>query len=300
MSIGFNGANSLRRTTGLLDFNADYTIGALYRLTAIAGSDRTLVHMSSNTSNHNSSEQIAVVNAGGGLMKCVSFDSGGAVNGDGTGGTFATGTWFGCFMRRSGSQVDFVRDGTVECGFSVSPSGRAASAQHTIGRWVNIVINGWNGEIVGIRGWQRALSDAECATESRRISPATWRDLRFFCPLLQANDYRDFVAQSDWTFQNTPTTSDNPPYPWGVPRHTAVDIAVQRAFPNADVSDGNWQNELGNNTNLFASVDEPFLNTSDFIESPVTPVNEAVKLGLGSLSTPKSGDVKIFIWHQTT
>jgi len=39
-------------------------------------------------------------------------------------------------------------------------------------------------------------------------------------------------------------------------------------YPNADVTDGSWLNELGNNTNLYASIDEIAANDTDYIESP--------------------------------
>ena len=40
---------------------------------------------------------------------------------------------------------------------------------------------------------------------------------------------------------------------------------AQTARPDADISDGNWVNQAGNNTNLFASIDESTASDSDYI-----------------------------------
>lgn len=51
--------------------------------------------------------------------------------------------------------------------------------------------------------------------------------------------------------------------------------------PNADDVDGNWLNESGSNTNLFASLDETVASDTDYIQSPATPVNEVCRIALG-------------------
>ena len=40
---------------------------------------------------------------------------------------------------------------------------------------------------------------------------------------------------------------------------------AQTARPDADISDGDWVNQSGNNTNLFASIDESTASDSDYI-----------------------------------
>ena len=40
---------------------------------------------------------------------------------------------------------------------------------------------------------------------------------------------------------------------------------AQFARPDADISDGNWVNQAGNNTNLFASIDESVAADGDYI-----------------------------------
>jgi len=64
----------------------------------------------------------------------------------------------------------------------------------------------------------------------------------------------------------------------------------QIARPTSDISDGNWLNELGNNTNLFASLDEVTPLDDDYIISPLNPSSEPVTIGMDSaLQTPLAG-----------
>ena len=62
--------------------------------------------------------------------------------------------------------------------------------------------------------------------------------------------------------------------------------------PDDDSVDGNWLNQGGSNTNLFASIDEDAgsLSDADYIQSPANPTNEACKIRLsdpaGALSEP--------------
>lgn len=74
---------------------------------------------------------------------------------------------------------------------------------------------------------------------------------------------------------------------------TAVTQSVESTIleflrPNADVTDGSWTNELGNNTNLFASIDEETANDSDYIRSSDSPTNDTAEV---ALSDPSGGTV---------
>jgi len=58
-------------------------------------------------------------------------------------------------------------------------------------------------------------------------------------------------------------------------------------WPNADDVDGNWLNESGNNTNLYASLDETSASDTDYIVSPNNPVDEVCKIALSDpVGTP--------------
>ena len=52
--------------------------------------------------------------------------------------------------------------------------------------------------------------------------------------------------------------------------------------PDTDALDGNWKNESGNNTDLFASLDETSASDSDYIQSPVDPASEVCRIGLSN------------------
>jgi hypothetical protein len=57
------------------------------------------------------------------------------------------------------------------------------------------------------------------------------------------------------------------------------------ARPDADVTDGSWLNELGTNTNLFASIDESAANDSDYIQSSLSPSTaDVVEINLSDIT----------------
>jgi len=71
---------------------------------------------------------------------------------------------------------------------------------------------------------------------------------------------------------------------------------TQYARPDSDVSDGDWLNSAGNNTNLYSYVDEdpncgssPCYNDSDYIYADDDfGSTEEVTLGLGDVTQPSS------------
>lgn len=64
--------------------------------------------------------------------------------------------------------------------------------------------------------------------------------------------------------------------------------APQIAVPISDVTDGSWLNELGSNTNLFASLDETVASDVDYIiSSALAPAaTDTCEVGLTSLTDP--------------
>jgi hypothetical protein len=64
-------------------------------------------------------------------------------------------------------------------------------------------------------------------------------------------------------------------------------VSVQKAIPSADVTDGNWLNESGSNTNLFASIDEADTpSDADYIQSAANPSSDLVEYGLSTVTEP--------------
>lgn len=64
-------------------------------------------------------------------------------------------------------------------------------------------------------------------------------------------------------------------------------VELASFYPNMDITDGNWTNELGNNINLYASVDETDINDDDYIQSEFNPNNSAVVLKLPDIPDPE-------------
>jgi hypothetical protein len=78
--------------------------------------------------------------------------------------------------------------------------------------------------------------------------------------------------------------------PTQVLAHYYAGLDVQRVRPTADVADGNWLNEAGSNTNLYASIDEVTASDSDYIQSGASPASaDIVQVRFGALTDPAVG-----------
>jgi hypothetical protein len=65
-------------------------------------------------------------------------------------------------------------------------------------------------------------------------------------------------------------------------------IILQVARPSADHTDGNWTDAVGNNTALYASIDEAVTDDGDYIQSEIGVETDICRVKLGSLSDPSS------------
>jgi hypothetical protein len=68
--------------------------------------------------------------------------------------------------------------------------------------------------------------------------------------------------------------------------------------PDADITDGGWTNELGNNTDLYASVDETAANDSDYIQSSVNAVADVCRIRISNPSTGVGAPFKVRYRYQ--
>jgi hypothetical protein len=75
--------------------------------------------------------------------------------------------------------------------------------------------------------------------------------------------------------------------------HEDAPVTSQFARPNADVLDGSWTNQNGNNVNLYMSVDEDTASDLDYIQSGVAPSNDTCLMTLGSIDPPSAGTVTL-------
>src|SRR5215217_6762135 len=73
-------------------------------------------------------------------------------------------------------------------------------------------------------------------------------------------------------------------------RVPALAVSVQIGAPTSDVTDGSWLNELGSNTNLYASIDESVASDVDYIISSAisSGLSDTCEVGLTSLGDPVS------------
>lgn len=77
--------------------------------------------------------------------------------------------------------------------------------------------------------------------------------------------------------------------------YQAAAATAQYGRPSSDVADGNWLNELANNTNLYESINETSASDSDYIRSGTSPDNDTCTVGLSSMGTPGPGTVTMRI-----
>jgi hypothetical protein len=64
-------------------------------------------------------------------------------------------------------------------------------------------------------------------------------------------------------------------------------VHFQVAAPMVDISDGGWTNELNNNTDLYASIDEVTINGADYVKSSFSPaVVDEMRVRLAPLEYP--------------
>lgn len=77
-------------------------------------------------------------------------------------------------------------------------------------------------------------------------------------------------------------------------------VTTRSVEPIADVTDGSWLNELGSNTDLYASIDENAANDADWIESGAEPIDDACEVKLANAGTPDTGTITIKVRGKLT
>lgn len=140
-----------------------------------------------------------------------------------------------------------------------------------------------NVNLAEVAFWSNALSVGEINALFKGYAPSHMRrGLIFYAPLL-----RDLVSPvGGFALSASGTTVTPHPrviMPRGARTHYRLALYIR---PDADSADGGWTNESGNNTNLFASIDETAASDSDYIQSALTPVNDIVTV---RLSDPSAG-----------
>lgn len=208
--------------------------------------------------------------------------------------------WMGTLTRPPWIEVEWIATGTNGIyDRTVSSSANA------------VVLNGWAaGESGGTARWQNWTMYAGkhycrnfTRTDVRRIwsqlAPPFYRPYSWH-PALDGTGIDASGNGRNVTF-GTYTAGANVRVPFGrrYRRNLATGLASQLLYPSADVTDGSWLNESGNNTNLYASVDEASSpNDSDYIRSSSAPSSDAVTLAFPTSGTPASGSGILRIRHR--
>lgn len=74
----------------------------------------------------------------------------------------------------------------------------------------------------------------------------------------------------------------------------------QFARPDADLHVGNFTDQAGGTTSLFATIDEAAADDADYIRSPTSPVNEPYACGLSDVTDPASSSGHIIRMRTST
>ena len=161
---------------------------------------------------------------------------------------------------------------------------------------------GNNASYAEFGAWNVALTDAEVKALSRGVAPTLIRpknlvlyypfDARTASYLINRVNGVTTLAATGTPIINVNHAPTMPPYDFSrsfSPAVVTVTLDVLR--PNADTSDGTWTNESGNQTNLFASIDETTADDdTTYIRSTVAPVGDVCKIALenpaGGVTTP--------------
>lgn len=209
-----------------------------------------------------------------------------------TGSTLSTNTWYHVAYSRSDSDnshwcwLNGVLDSNRTDATAITPAYQVVGSNTS---------NNLDGRIAAYKTWPTFLAGEGFSSEMHYyqvVTRYTNTSPHFWWPLLTHTDVVDYSGRGrDATTAGTLTTEDGPPIAWGPSRRRLALPIPQRLRPSADVTDGNWLNEVGSATNLYASIDEPApANDSDYIESASGPSNDLVEIKLSAPTvTPDSG-----------
>ena len=130
---------------------------------------------------------------------------------------------------------------------------------------------------------------APTALSTYALTPSLYSDGdTFFSPTASATYaltpslYSD--ADTFYSATVTPGSVDLAPtlYTDGDTFYAVVVFPLTTIQPDADITDGNWVNEVGSNVDLYASVDEALASDSDYIRSGDSPSADIVRLRLSN------------------
>jgi hypothetical protein len=297
MARVFNNAGILSRTTNPPVTNTNTTVTLAGWFIPTTSTSQGVLFQAGDTVNSNFWRLIfdASINTAAGHVQQA-----GVGESFGVGATLTVGVWHHLCLVVTSATVRhvFYNGGSKTAGNGVSY--QPATVTHTA---VGGIWSGGNptvfcdATLADLACWDVVLTDEEVAALGRGVSPALIRpaDLVAFWPLdsgsgdgyLQ-NRVRDGASYALTLTATAPAAAPHPPTMpafnfWReyVPA-PAPSVTFDLLRPNADSSDGSWTNQSGNQTNLFASIDEVTADDdTTYIRSVVSPAGDVCKIAFG-------------------
>lgn len=218
MAVRFDAAaDRLARTSGVIDYNASYTIMGWFMIVTDTNNYANIFALSDNSSNNS---DFLTTNSDGTTF-AVGRTSGGAGSFTINAGTaLSLNTWYhGALVRDTGAgNLYAYLNGTLDATNSSSIASRAASTRTECGGATTGNLSPFNGRMYAVKAWQAALTAAEIRNEMNLIRPARFANIHLWTPLLAGSGerVRDYSgAGRDWTEGGTLTDEAPPPVSWG-------------------------------------------------------------------------------------
>lgn len=215
MAIRFDtSGEGLTRTSGQLNFNADYTIAGWFRMVTDTNDFTTLIAMfGSGADDYDGLE----TDADGTSLNVISNRT--TVHVSAAVATLATSTWVYVALTRSGSTVAgyvITEAGSVSTA-SVTRATGGTVASNRIGQWSD-GSELFNGRVAALKAWSVALTQAELLNEMWSIVPRSLTSLWGFWPCFSvaADRLLDYSGNGrSWTAAGTLSDEDPPAIGWG-------------------------------------------------------------------------------------
>lgn len=287
MAVRFdNVADSLARTSDLLNYNSTYTFMFWVYLASDTNAFSTFFEISQGgyapsdwigTDSNGTTLQLYCQGAGG---------TSGTVNGS----ALSINTWYHITIVRE-SQTSFKAyvNGVLDITNTADMTGRTAATEM---RFASIA-SGDRGDIrvFDTKAWSTVLSVPEIFAEMQNIQLQRFDSVYGWWVHNAGSGERvdDYSGNGrDWTEAGTLTDEDNAPVAWSVYSPVVVTITdtPQVVYPVSDTSAGAWTTDSGGTTNLYASVDETPASDTDYIQSELNPSTSIVSLRLGTFDEP--------------
>lgn len=281
-----NVADSWARTSGMLNYNAAYTI--MFWLYLVSDLNAFSTFYQSSVGNYPHSDWIGT-DADGVTLQLYNQAGGGGIFDNGS--TLSVGTWYHIVMVRNGTTtMDAYLNGVLDASVSLDVSSRSAITEMRFGS-----INGADRadmRIAYVKAWSTNLSAAEIQAEMHTIRPQKFTNLYGWWPTWTGSGERvkDYSGNGrDWTEAGTLTEETPPPVSYGASETftTYAGLAPQIGTAISDVSDGTWTTDTGGSS-LFGAIDETSPSDADYIQSAESPSADLCEVQLTALTDPAS------------